>query len=297
MSSAIQSPPAAGSIPPDASEAVPPVVAEAPGQPYRVFGHSNFFFWWPVWFVGFLMAILTYVDGHVMAVVPEGTTVEQGQVVPGNHGSRDVLVVPEGQPLPAQPREGSDRQLHLRVASSNNYGVIFVATLIVVAIVTNLTVRGLASVVAIGIIIIAVLVLAQLHLWDRILHWVGDLDVRINAGGYLAIAVPIFLIWCFTVFIYDHYSYLVVTPGQVTIRQAIGDGEIAVDTTSLMLDKRRNDFFRHWLLGFGAGDLHVKTGGAANLDLELNNVLFVASKIRRIQAMIREKQVTPPTVR
>ena len=35
-----------------------------------------------------------------------------------------------------------------------------------------------------------------------------------------------------------------------------------------MLEKRRNDFFRHWLLGLGAGDLHVKTGGAGNLDIE-----------------------------
>ncbi len=87
-----------------------------------------------------------------------------------------------------------------------------------------------------------------------------------------------------------------VTHGQVLVRQAIGDGEIAVDTSALMFEKRRSDFFRHWLLGFGSGDLHVKTGGAANLDFELNNVLFVGSKIARIQNMIREKEVKPEAV-
>jgi hypothetical protein len=66
-----------------------------------------------------------------------------------------------------------------------------------------------------------------------------------------------------------------------------------VDAGPLMLEKKRNDFFRHWLLGFGAGDLHVKTGGAANLDFELSNVLFAGQKVARIQQMIREKEVTP----
>ena len=290
MSSAVDSPP---TVPPGTPVAVPAVAVAPVPRSYRVYGHSNFFFWWPVWLCGFIMAALTYADGHVMAVVPEGTVVAEGKVVPGEGGPRDVLVAPPGQPLPPQPRASADQEPHLHVAVSNNYGVIFVAAILLVAIVTNLTVRGLASVVAIAILIILALVFAQLKLWDAIFNWLGGLDVRINGGGYLALAIPVFLIWLFAFFVYDRYSYLVVTPGQVTIRQAIGDGEIAVDTSSLMLDKRRNDFFRHWLLGFGAGDLHVKTGGAANLDFDLYNVLFIGAKIRRIQAMIREKQVTP----
>ena len=45
-------------------------------------------------------------------------------------------------------------------------------------------------------------------------------------------------------------------------------------------DKKRNDLFRHWLIGLGSGDLHVKSGGPANLDFEMNNVLFVGTKNR-----------------
>ena len=58
-----------------------------------------------------------------------------------------------------------------------------------------------------------------------------------------------------------------------------------------MLEKKRDDLFRHWLIGLGSGDLHVKTGGPSNLDFELNNVLFVGWKLAKIQNMIREKEV------
>jgi hypothetical protein len=140
-------------------------------------------------------------------------------------------------------------------------------------------------------------VVALLGWWDDVLHWIGGVDVRMNAGGYLAIGIPLFLIWLFSTFVYDRYTYLIVTRGQVRIRQQIGDGEIAVDSSGLVLEKKRNDLFRHWLLGMGSGDMHVKTGGPSNLDFELNNVLFVGSKINRIQNLIREKEVSGDAAR
>jgi hypothetical protein len=270
----------------------PPVAAvdeEQSETRIRVYGHTNLFYWWPVWVVGFLLAGLTYVDGHVMAVVPAGTTVEKA--TPPGEPVRDALVVPSGQSLPPQPLAGDDQNPRLLVAANNNYGVVFVFTILLVVTVTNITVRGLASIIVIAAMLIGALVLAQLNMWNDIFRFFGGLDIRMNAGGYFAIAAPLCAIWLFAFFFYDRYSYIVVTHGQVLVRQAIGDGEIAVDTTSLMLEKRRNDFFRHWLLGFGAGDLHIKTGGAANLDFELNNVLFVGSKIERIQNKLREKEV------
>ena len=150
--------------------------------------------------------------------------------------------------------------------------------------------RGLASVIVIAGLIITTLVFAQFHLWDPIFRWLGGLDIRMNAGGYFAIALPLFLVWVFSTFVYDRYVYLIVTRGQIRIRQAIGDGEIAVDSTGLVLEKKRNDLFRHWLLGLGSGDLHVKTGGPSNLDFDLPNVAFVGSKIDRIQDLLRERE-------
>jgi len=172
-----------------------------------------------------------------------------------------------------------------------------VGAVLLVVIVTNLTLRGLASIIAISMLAIVGLTLALLGWWDEVLRWLGGLDVRMNAGGYLAIAIPLFLIWVFSTFVYDHYTYLIVTRGQVRIRKEIGDGEIAVDTSGLHLEKKRDDLFRHWLLGFGSGDLHVKTGGPSNLSFDLANVLFIGSKLSRIQNLIREKEVSQQAAR
>ena len=93
--------PAVPAPPGTAPAVVAPAVAD---EEIRIYGHSNLFYWWPVWALGFLFALLTYIDGHVMAVVPAGTQVEQGQVLPGRDGQpRDVLVAPAGQAVPAAP--------------------------------------------------------------------------------------------------------------------------------------------------------------------------------------------------
>src|SRR5205823_7121537 len=84
--------------PPPGGLVAPAPVANVgvPDEEIRIYGHNNLFYWWPVWAVGFLMALLTYLDGHVMAVVPKGTQVESGQVLPGESQPRDVLVAPPG---------------------------------------------------------------------------------------------------------------------------------------------------------------------------------------------------------
>ena len=299
MSPAVPTTPAAPGAPPAPPAAPPAGVAPepvtqvgVPDEEIRVYGHSNLFYWWPVWAVGFLMALLTYLDGHVMAVVPAGTQVESGQVLPGETKPRDVLVAPPGQSVPPPPgAKGGEPEPRLRVAANNNYGVVFVGILLLVVVVSNILLRGLAWIIAVAGIIIAVLVLALMGWWDPVLQWLGGLDIRMNAGGYLAIAVPLLLIWLFTVFVYDHYTYMIVTRSQVRIRQAIGEGELVVDTSGLLLTKERNDLFRHWLLGIGSGDLKIKTGGPGNLDFEFFNVLFIGTKLNRIQDLLREKEV------
>jgi hypothetical protein len=263
-----------------------------PDEEIRVYGHSNLFYWWPVWAAGFVLALLTYLDGHVMAVVPAGTQLDSGQVLPGHTQPRDVLVAPPGQSVPPLPgaKPGEDEP-RLRVAANNNYGVVFVAILLFVIAITTFILRGLASVIALAFIVIVILFLALMGWWDAVFTWLGGLDVRINAGGYMALALPLFLLWLFSTFVYDHYVYMIVTRGQVRIRKSIGDSEVAVDSSGLLLEKKRNDVFRHWLLGLGSGDMHVRTAGPANLDFSLPNVLFVGTKLSRIQDLLREKEV------
>src|SRR5205085_8887602 len=122
---------------------------------------------------------------------------------------------------------------------------------------------------------------------------VGGLDVRMNAGGYMVVSVPLFVLWVASITLYDRQTYLVFARGQVRLRQEIGDGETALDVAGLLLEKRRNDVFRHWLLGFGSGDLRIRTGGANPHDYELSNVLGITRKLKEIQDMIKEREVTP----
>ena len=129
--------------------------------------------------------------------------------------------------------------------------------------------------------------------WDDVFAWLGGLDMRMNAGGYLAIAIPLLVIWLFSTFVYDHYTYLIVSRGQVRIRQEIGDGEVAVDASGLLLEKKRDDIFRHWLLGLGSGDLHVKTGTPVEPRLRTaERALHRVEAGAASRTLLREKEVT-----
>jgi hypothetical protein len=51
--------------------------------------------------------------------------------------------------------------------------------------------------------------------------------------------------------------------------------------------------FRHWLLGFGTGDIVVRTGDGKKVELE--NVIGVNGKLRVINDMIRHKPIVVET--
>src|SRR4051794_15840085 len=93
--------------------AAAPATPPAPAAPTEltVVSHSSLFYWWPIWAIGFLMGILTFLDKHRMVVVPEDTRVYRavaGKVeqpngenlefgVAGDKGkpARDVLIMQE----------------------------------------------------------------------------------------------------------------------------------------------------------------------------------------------------------
>src|SRR4051794_38468454 len=50
-------------------QAAPRTSADEPR--IKIVSHSDLFYWWPVWAVGFLMAFLTYQGGNHMAIVPD----------------------------------------------------------------------------------------------------------------------------------------------------------------------------------------------------------------------------------
>jgi hypothetical protein len=261
--------------------------AEGQVSEVRVVAHSMLFYWWPVWAVGLLMAALTWLDGSRLAVVPPGT-----EAVRGADGGRDSLVLPPGARLPSDPATGKPLPPTLRVARHSGYGVIFIVVVLLVIFVTNVPIRGLWSVLTVVTALLGTIILALAGWWDDILVLLTDSHVYINAFGYLAISVPLFLLWLVVVVFFDSRTYMVFVPGQLRVRQEIGSGETAFDTLGMVVEKRRSDLFRHWVLGIGSGDLLIKTAGANAQQFQMHNVLFVGSKLQQVQKMLQTREVT-----
>lgn len=259
----------------------------------KIVSHSNLFYWWPFWAVGFILFLLTYFDGHLMAIVPEHTVALRNVTVLAEqrYDHRDVLMTPEGKRLPPTNADVPPQDPHLRMARNTTYGVIYLVVLMLLIVITNVPLRGMWSVAVIMTIIFLTIIFALAHWWGPILDALGRLHIHINAAGYLLISLTLFVIWLITVMLFDPQIYMVFTPGQLRVRQEIGGGEAAYDTAGMVIQKQRNDLFRHWILGLGSGDLIVNTSGATAHHFDLPNVLFVGYKVRQIENMLREKPV------
>lgn len=230
-----------------------PVVVEQPPAEQktalRIVGHSNLFYWWPVWAIGYLMALLTWL-----------------------HGEHHTI--------------GADRELY---NSSSDLGVIFFLTLFFVILISNVSVRGVASALVVVCLVLAAVLLAWFGWWDTVLSWFGHLRVHLNLGAYLFFSTLLFAAWFLTVFVFDQMTWWRITPGQITRERFLGAGSKSYDTDGIMLEKYRYDLFRNWIIGLGSGDLRIQTWGANRETINIPNVLFVGTKVKAIQAMIAMK--------
>jgi len=250
----------------------------------KIYGHSMLFYWWPIWAVGFILGLLSWMQGNIMAVVPHDTKAQTEVVKVGDDRSeRTVLVLPKG-------AEFEERDLHLRTSKHKSYGVLFAIVLLIVIVVTSVPLRGMWSVMVIGVIVLFALIFALWGVWDRILGAFALLDIRINAGGYFFISTVLFIIWLLAFVLFDRRTYMVFAPGRVTVCLAIGDAESAFDTTGANINKAPSDLFRHWILGGGSGDLEVRTSGSNAQTFQLHNVLGVSRKLRIAQEMLSARQ-------
>ena len=220
-------------------------------------------------------------------------------------GPRDVLVAPRDQhfaltppshgektPNGGDPTEAKNREPaspSMTVSGSNSLGVIFAMTLIVVAIVSTLLLRGLVSVIVLLGMIAAVVALAFFDLWDDIFVFFGGLDIRMNAAGYLFIGIPLFLIWAFVFFVQDRMMYMTFDEGQIRYVMQVGDSAMVMPAEGVMVEKKRSDVFRHWLLGLGTGDLVIRTPNGQ--EIELPNIVNANRRMAIINDFLRHKPI------
>jgi hypothetical protein len=275
------------------SSATQPIAPSVDNRPQElvVVSHSPLFYWWPVWAVGFMMAGLTYWNGYQVAFVPPGTVAQRGTRVEGFDGPRDVLIAPAGRALPVESESDELKQPRLLMVASNNPGIIWALTLCLVIVTSNVPLRGMWSLLTIMVVGFTTILLAILGLWDPILRAIQVIDIHITAFSYLSISLFLFVVWLVTFLLFDRMAYAVFTRGQLRVRVAISHGETVYDTRGMVVERHRDDLFRHWLLGFGSGDLTVRTSGSNGQQLQLPNVLGIGRKLALIHTMLQEREV------
>lgn len=280
---------------PSSAQSLPPDLSSGQRE-ITLIGHSSLFYWWPVWAFGFFMAAWTAAENNRMVVVPPDATAVRGdELADGTrsyvvktrqdaprHLSHAVDVAERASPEPAFP---------VRVSQHAWLGSVFVMVLLLTAMITNIPLRGLWSFLVIILLIVVALFITVFHSWDVLFERVANLRVYINLAGYLFIATVVFILWGVATFIFDQRTYMIITPGQIKVCEHIGDSVRTYDTVGMTFEKQRADLFRHYILGFGSGDLIVRTAGADRHEIVLHNVLGIGWKMKPIEDMLRERAV------
>lgn len=269
-----------------------------PKREITLISHSMLFYWWPIWLLGFTLALVTYFEDHRIAVVPPRSTLtkEKGDdkatfyqlgIIPGTETKSLERAVERSKPVP-----GSEavNVFPTRVSQMAWMGPVFCVVLLLTVVITNVPLRGLWSfLVLLMLLIIALLITLVPNGWEQLLGTLGNLHIYINMAGYLFIATVVFILWAVSVFIFDQRTYMVIKPGQIQVCEHVGASIRTFDTVGMTFEKQRDDLFRHWLLGFFSGDLIVRTAGAERETIRLPNVLWIGWRLEEVQNLLAEK--------
>jgi hypothetical protein len=227
-------------------------------QILRIYGHSNFFYWWVIWAYGFICALLTYFDGRTV------------ELFAGKH---------------------------LFVHSHAWVGLSYVAVLLVVTFFTNYRLKGSASFIGILVLALVAFIMYNLGWWEVVFRILPALLIYMNLAFYLSMSTALLAMWLLATFVLDSLTYWEFTPGQVTHRQLLGEGSESYDAHGLHIDRVADDILINKILGlrflgYGTADLKLTTAGAMRDRVTIENVW--RANLRDEQ--IRELAVVRPNV-
>ncbi len=258
---------------------------------YKVVSHSNLFYWWPVWALGFVMAAISYASGDRLAIVPEGTKVK---AVAGEKGPETFELTVPGKPTASLSAAAAAPAGHEafpdHILQNTAFHLTYVIVVLVVILATSVTLRGTWSVINVMAILVVVLLFTMLGWWGVIIEELGSLRLYISAGAYFFTSLVLFLYWLVIVFVFDQRRFIIFSPGQIIVHREVGDRQEVYDTGGVTVVKRLNDFFRHRVLGLGAGDLIISTIEGQH-EFELPNVLFADGEVHRIAETMKTRPV------
>ena len=285
--------PAPSPPPAVADRAVAPAPHDTGRSRIIIYQHSPLFYWWPVWLFAFIFAFVTSMSGHKMAIVPDGAqSIEKRTIeIDGKPQERFVPVFGEKfKPAAGEKEEATIGEPRYVVAPYKSLGTAFLFVLLIVMFITNIQLRGLWSFAIAGSAIMLAIIFELAGWWTIILDHLGNLSIFINLGGYLLLGVTVLGLWLITFFFLDRQMYIEFSPGLIKMRLEIGGGVMIYPTRGTVVEKQRTDVFRHWILGFGSGDLIIHITGRPQPIL-VYNILNCDSALRKIQRMVAEQVV------
>lgn len=269
----------------------PPPPAEAPKrEELIIYGHTLLFYWWPVWFFGYIFAVLTWMGDYRAAIIPARSQYDDAKSVIAVQDARGPVKLNK-----VDAGIGENGEFRERMSVTSSLGIVYVFIVLLVVIITTVPLRGVSSLVVIVTLALIIVSISALGWWDNILSALGELRVHMNMGFYVFSSTALFIAWAMVFFVFDRMSYWRVAPGQITHKLVFGGGERSFDTEGLAFTKLRDDLFRHLILGLGSGDLMMdpmKAGGASKEDLAIHNVLFISHKLAQIDRLISKQQTT-----
>jgi hypothetical protein len=212
-----------------------------------IVSHSNVVYWWPALVTGYLMAAITYVQGTVVQTGP-----------------------------------GAVAQIH----PSNNPGLLFILVVMSLIVFTNARLRGIYSVLTLVTVAFITVLFAWLGWWDAILAAIPSLSAKANIGFYLVFSSALLIVWLISFFVFDRLSYWTIRPGQLSQISLIGGGTQNFDTQGVRFERREQDYFRHVILGLGAGDMVFHGKDFPNGSIIIPNVAFISHKAHNIERLV-----------
>lgn len=269
--------------------------ATEPPREVIIYGHTALFYWWPVWVLGYIFAIATWIHDTRVAIVPANSDYRREVKIDGKVQQPGTIILPEGSGVLSKVEEHNGKTVPVeRIHDSKNLGVIFSIVLFLVVMITNVPLRGLSSAIVVSLILLLTVFFAYMDWWESIFHALGQLAIHMNMGFYVFFSTLLFIAWAGVTFIHDRMSYWHITKDQITHEYVVGGGQKSYNTEGMAFEKLRDDMFRHWVLGGGSGDLimyPMQSAGASREELQIHNVLFVGKKLAMIQELIASKPI------
>jgi uncharacterized membrane protein YkgB len=266
----------------------------------KLVSHSSLFYWWPVWLMALFMAAWTYFEDNRLAIVPKGSKFVQtmdsdGKAKSGEYSlsydagkNHDLDSALNGDSGAAYQSANGQEPFPMRVSRHPSLGVVFIIVLVLTIIITNVPLRGLWSfVVLMTIALVSVIITLIPGAWDAIFRSFQALRIHINMAGYLFIAVAVLILWGVATFLFDRRAYVLFTPGQIKVCEHIGAAVETYPTLGVSMTKQRDDLFRHYIFGFGSGDLILKFASGEKREIRIPNVLGIGWQLKSVEDMLR----------